>query len=187
MVNAKSLLGVGRVAAALVATSALVGCGIQPGDYEIYRVATAKTTESAGCFWVPGGGSPEIPDNVASDTNNIRASGTWIIYASTEDKLYLDTGEATFEGGESDEGFAFSGRAIDVEFLGTNNDTKFTTTSVVTINITTDGDALTGVGTTKTSYKCSGPSCGTEPQPACTKTTNFVGTYVEDIELKHDI
>ncbi len=187
MVIGKSLLGFGRVAAALVATSALVGCGIQPGDYEIYRVATTKGTESAGCFWVPGGGSPEIPPNTASDSSNIRASGTWIIYASTEDKLYLDTGEATFEGGVSDEGYAFAGKAVDVEFQGVNDDTKFTTTTAVTINIITDGDALSGTGVTKESYKCTGPGCGTEPKPTCTKSTNFVGTYVEDIELKHDI
>ncbi|UQA62940.1 hypothetical protein [Polyangium aurulentum] len=187
MVIGKSLLWGARVAGALIATGALTGCGIAPGDYEIYRIGLAKTTESAGCYWMPGDGDPEIPDSLASDTNNIRASGTWIIYASAEDKLYLDTGEATFEGATSDEGFTFGGKDVNVEFLGAMADSKFTTTTVTTINIVTDGDAITGTGTVKKSFKCSGASCGTEPQPACTQTTNFVGTYVEDIELKHDI
>jgi hypothetical protein len=188
MAIGKSLLRVlPRAAAALIATGVLAGCGIQPGDYVIYRIGLAKTTQSAGCYWQAGGGTPEIPDNVADDTNNIRASGTWIIYASTEDKLYLDTGEATFEGAESDEGYAFTGKIVDVDFIGAMQDTKFTTTTVTTINIATDGDAISGTGTTKESYRCTGSSCGTEAQPSCTKTTTFVGTYVEDVELKHDI
>jgi hypothetical protein len=189
MVIGKSLLLGARVAGALIATSALVGCGIQPGDYEIYRVSLGQVDETAGCFY--GQLNDEQSNDEASDTTSIRESGTWILYASIEDKFYLDTGAVTLEGAESDEGFTFTGRAVDVNFGDKNDpmdmDPKLTVTTVTTITMITDGNAISGDATKKTSYKCSGMLCPAEPIPACTEKTLFVGTYVEDIELKHDI
>jgi hypothetical protein len=192
MVIGKSLLWSARVAGALIATSALVGCGIQPGDYEIYRVSFGELDQSAGCYW--GETEHQPPNDKASDSTTVRESGTWILYASIEDKLYLDTGKVTLEGATSDEGYTFTGKTVNIWFGADvddndleDTDPKVTATTVTTLNIITDGNAISGRAVTKTSFKCSGTKCAAEPVPSCTETSPFVGTYVEDIELKHDI
>jgi len=164
----------------------LVGCGgISPGDYVIYRVSQAgDTDQSSGCFYPDTAPTP----GVASDSNTIRGSSTWIIYAAIDDKLYLDSGTFTLEGAVTDTGYSFSGKTVDVSF---DNDTdgtgaKRTDSVTTTITVTTDGDAISGTGVKKTSHACSGSTCG-DKIPSCSETTSFVGTKVEDVELKHDI
>ncbi|MDC3956027.1 hypothetical protein [Polyangium jinanense] len=177
----KSLL---RALPCVAALAGLTGCGVSPGDTWIYRVSFGETDSSSGC-WHP---ATEPPENLANDSSSLRGTGTWIIYASIEDKIYLDTGAVTLEGAESDEGFTFSGKVVDVEYSEdpSGAETKRTTTITSTVNVITDGNAISGEGIEKRSFACSGSACG-DKVPSCTRTSPFVGTYIEDVELKYDI
>ena len=174
------------IAAALVAaTGALaMGCdgGISPGDYVIYRVAVTEGKLGSSCY-------PDkiIPPNTKSDSNTFLGSTDFIIYAGLDDVFYLDTGAATLEGTLDGDTYTFSGATVDVEFAsadGTGD--KLTTTQSTTISMTVDGESVSGSVANKISIACKGTTCG-DPIPSCTTTQNFVGTEVDDIELKHDV
>ncbi|MRG92287.1 hypothetical protein [Polyangium spumosum] len=176
----KSLLQALPCAAAL---AGLTGCGVEPGDTWIYRVSFGETDASSGCYY------PETdpPANQASDSSSLRGTGTWILYASIEDKLYLDTGSVTLEGLEEGDGYTFTGKDTDVDYdMPDGTGSKRTTTVTSTITIITDGNAISGEAVQRTSYACSGSTCG-DKIPTCTRTSPFVGTYVEDVELKYEI
>lgn len=161
----------------------VMGCGIQPGDYVIYRVSPGATTETATCYYPDMGPSP----NEANDVTTIRESATWIIYASINDAFYLDSGQNTLEGVATDTGYQFTGREVDVQFENADGTgTKRTTTDSYTIDVTVDGEAISGTSSWKRSYGCAGPTCG-EKVPTCTRGTDFVGTHVEEIQLNHDL
>jgi len=180
----KSLLRAFPFAVALAGAGMLTGCGgISPGEYKIYRVSFGSEDESSGCYYP----ETEPVPNEASDSSTLRGTGTWIIYASIEEKVYLDTGAITLEGLESEEGWTFTGKTVDVNFdMPDGTGSKRTTTVTSTINVIVDGDAISGTAVQKTSFACSGATCG-EKIPSCTETGPFVGTYVEDVELKYDI
>jgi hypothetical protein len=147
-----------------------------------YRVAATADVESAGCY-----GTPEIPPNEASDSSTLYGSGTFILYAGTDDNIYLDTGKLTLQGAETDTGYAFAGKSVDVQFTPEDGSGfKETTTKAITITLNVDGKTVTGSAVTKTSYKCSGNGCP-DPKPTCTQTGNFIGTQVDDVDLKHDV
>ena len=173
-----------QCAAILAGALGVAGCGISPGDYVIYRVSPAATEQSLGCY---GPGVTAIPPNEASDSTTIRAASTWIIYASINDAYYLDSGTVTLEGITSDNGYTFTGKEVDVEYEGPDGmGYKLTMTHSFTVDVITDGDAISGTSTAKTSYRCAGTTCPAEI-PTCTKTTNFVGTHVDEIQLNHDL
>jgi len=180
----KSLLRALPMAAILAGSGILTGCGgIDPGDYAIYRVSFGPSDESGGCYYP----DTEPLPNEASDSTTLRGTGTWIIYASLDEKYYLDTGAVTLEGTEVDGGYSFTGKTVDVEYdMPDGTGSKRTTTITSTVNITIDGDTISGSGVTKRSYACSGSTCG-EKIPSCTETGPFVGTYVEDVTLNYDI
>lgn len=169
-----------RAAALGLAGAALhgaVGCGgIGPGDYVLYRVALSGPSNSSDC---------ELPLDAQEDTSTIRQTATFVLYAGPEDDYYLDTGELTFEGAEKGDGYEFSGRSVDVQYIGQTD--KGTSTSAYTISVVIDGASITGTITTKTStrYECVDPTqC---PQDtSCTQTFDFIGTELEDVELQHD-
>jgi len=163
---------------------AQMGCGgISPGEYEVFRVSFADTDQSSGCYFPDTGPGP----NDASDSSTLRGSGTWIISAAVDDKLYLDTGIITLEGAESDNGYAFTGKVVNVEFdMPDGTGSKRTTTITSTVNVTTDGDAISGEAIQKTAYGCVGSTCGPKIE-TCTETTTFTGTRVDDVQLNYDI
>jgi len=176
----KSLL---RALPCVAALAGLTGCGVSPGDTWIYRVSFGETDSNSGC-WYP---DTDPPPNQENDSSTLRGTGTWIIYASIEDKIYLDTGAVTLEGATTDEGFTFSGKVTDVQFdVPDGTGSKRTTTITSTVNVITDGNAISGEAVKKTQYACSGSTCG-DKVPSCTETSSFVGTYVEDVELKYEI
>ena len=172
-----------QCAAILAGALGVAGCGISPGDYVIYRVSPAVTEESLGCYY------PDmvVPPNSASDSTTIREASTWIIYASINDAYYLDSGTNTLEGIASDNGYTFTGKTVDVQYdVPDGTGSKRTTTDSVTIDVITDGDAISGKSTLKRTYGCAGATCG-EKIPTCTKTTDFVGTHVDEIQLQHSL
>lgn len=172
-----------QCAAIVAGALGVVGCGISPGDYVIYRVTPGVTDMTSGCYYPDSDPEP----NKASDSTTVRGTGTWIIYASINDAYYLDSGQDTLEGVTTDAGYQFTGKTVDVQYdLPDGTGSKRTTTDSFTIDIIVDGDAISGSSVWKTTYGCAGTTCG-DKIPTCTRTTDFVGTRVEDIELKHDI
>lgn len=172
-----------QCAAILAGALGVVGCGISPGDYVIYRVSPGVTDETSGCYY------PETdpPPNQASDSTSIRESGTWIIYASINDAFYMDSGTKTLEGVATDNGYQFTGKTVDVQYdQADGTGSKRTTTDSYTVDIIVDGDAISGTSTWKTTYGCAGTTCG-DKVPSCTRTTDFVGTHVDEIQLNHDL
>lgn len=170
-------------AAVLAGAMGMMGCGISPGDYVIYRVSPGVTDQNSGCYYP----DTEPPPNAASDSTTIRESGTWIIYASINDAFYLDAGSNTLEGVATDNGYQFTGKEVDVQYDAPDGTgSKRTTTDAFTIDIIVDGEAISGSSVWKTTYGCAGMTCG-EKIPSCTRTTDFVGTHVDEIQLNHDL
>lgn len=172
-----------QCAALLAGALGVTGCGISPGDYVIYRVSPGVTEETSGCFF------PETdpPPDQASDSTTVRESGTWIIYASINDAFYLDSGKNTLEGVATDTGYQFTGKEVDIQYdMPDGTGSKRTTTDAYTIDIIVDGDAISGKSVWKTTYGCAGMTCG-DKIPSCSRTTEFVGTHVDEIQLNHDL
>jgi hypothetical protein len=170
-------------AAILVGALGVTGCGISPGDYVIYRVTPGTTDQNAGCYYP----DTEPAPNVESDSSTVRATGTWFIYASINDAFYLDDGQNTLEGVATDTGYQFTGKTVNVQYdIPDGTGSKRTVTDSFTVSIVTDGDAISGSNVAKTTYGCAGTTCG-DKIPSCTKTTDFVGTHVDEIQLNHDL
>jgi hypothetical protein len=176
-----SVLGVLALAGA---GSLLGGCGgLAPGDYVVYKVALDEPDKSSGCYYPETGPDP----NTKSDSSTARAAAIWTLTAGPDDVFYLDTGKAVLEGQASDDGYTFDLKTVDVTY--DNDDpalTKHTDTETVSLTMTVDGDAVSGSVTDKISHKCSGSNCG-NPIPSCTSTTDFTGSEVGDVELKHEV
>ena len=176
------------IGTALLGSAVMAGCSdVEPGDYIVYRIASAQQSFSDGCYW-PNGESP----NTEADSNSLRASGTIILFAGPDDTFYIDLGGTALAGandGEDDSGtrYAFDGRVVDVEWDGADGTgNRRTTTVKTTVEFGIDGAMIVGEQEVKTSYECTGDTCGEVP-PSCTITTEFVGTEVEDVALEHDI
>jgi hypothetical protein len=181
----ESLIGILNPCAAALALGVLTaGCGLGPGDYVMYRVASSEQDKSVGCYYPAN----DVPPDEKSDSSTFRTSATFIIYANAtdEDAYYLDTGDGTIEGIESDAGYTFSGKDVDVNYTmpdGTGD--KLTTTHTVTVELAVDGKSISGTHTDKTTYKCAG-ACTQPPTPSCTVTTTFKGSEIDDVQLYHD-
>jgi hypothetical protein len=166
----------------LFATAALNACGIGEGDYIIYRVAFGETEQDQACF---AGGV--VPPSEAEDSTTAFTAGTFILYMGPEDSFYLDTGNETLEGKETDDGYKFEGRDIDVNYSGINNDTRESTTRVTEVKFDVDGALIDGKMTVTTDRTCSGSACPDPPNYYCKETTPFIGSEIEDVELRHNV
>ena len=165
--------------AAVAAACTVVGCssGVDPGDTVVFRIAYADTELSSSCY------NGNTPVNVRSDSSTLRKSGTLILFAGTQDQLYLDTGDVVLEGTGADKSYTFDGKTVDVDYTRPNGQgAKITATTTTHIEMTVDSDAVTGTRTDKKAIKCSG---GTSNEcvsigGSCTGTTDFVGTQVDE-------
>lgn len=178
--------------AAAVALGALgaVGCGLQPGDYVVYRVSTTEQTESAGCFY------PDfvVPLDDAEDSSSYLSSDTFVLYIGKPDTPYLDTGTVALSGEVTDEGYRFSGRTVEVTYLGANDDVKSTETRDLDVDIAVDGRTITGTGTTTITPRCEyvtpNPAidlCPDPPEQVCLQTRHFVGVELHGVELERAV
>ncbi|MCC6558255.1 MAG: hypothetical protein IT372_35375 [Polyangiaceae bacterium] len=169
-----------RAAALVLAAASLAsaGCGIGPGDYIMYSVAVAAPKPGKDC---------DVSDNVKSDSSTFRDSQTFILYAGPEDKYYLDVGQVTLEGAEDGDGFKFSGKSVDIEFLGGATNDKVEDTQTTTITMTIDGAAVDGTISSKHAikYTCANPAQCPE-SASCTQSASYVGAEIEDVDLEHD-
>ena len=157
--------------------------GISAGDYVIYRVAFDEQDLSSGCYFPNDGPGP----NEKSDSSTILDGTTFILYAGPEDTFYLDTGSAILEGTADGDVYSFSGKVVDVNYANADGSgDKFTTTDTLTIDFTVDGSSAFGTVSNTHSETCKASTCPDLP-PSCTTSQDFVGTEVDDIELKHDV
>lgn len=163
-----------------------LGCGssISPGDYKLYRVAIDKTgAKSAGCY-----PDSKIPDAVKQSSDDMRESQTWEIYAGTQDPaqffLEIDSGKETLEGSLADKTYTFETTKIDVAL---DPPYKRTKTDRLTIDVTVDGKTIRGSVTSTHSEKCSGGDQCPKVSVTCSQTSDYDGTEVDDVQLRHDL
>jgi len=168
----------------LGAGAILAGCGgwIEPGAYKIYKLDVQKGTFSSSCF--TNGPSP----STASDTDSWLSSSTWVVTTDTSGNIFLDLGDGTLQGSQTDSGnYVFRGTTVDVDFE--NDDptlTKTTTTVDTRIDFTVDGKSIGGTATVATTTACQGQHCpGTNLD--CKLTKKFSGTEVDNVELQYGV
>lgn len=157
----------------------LPACGIQPGDYVLYRIGAATTEYTQDCF--PNGQDPDD----ASDSTTFRAGETIVIFRAPDGVYFIDTGDFMIEGTLSGGTFDFNGESIDIEYFGSNDNSQTTETTTVDITMDTQGASVSGSFVSSVIQTCSGPACDEFDSYSCTGTSQFVGTRVNDVELEH--
>lgn len=172
----------------------LVGCGlllagatgcaetVEPGDYFVYRIASAESELSASC---------NLTANEMNDSSSLRASGTLILFAGLESEYFLDMGTVTLDGektgSDGGDNYEFAGKTTDVEWSDANGTgTQVVSTVDHDFEMTIDGELVTGEYKVKTAVSCTGEFCEGIPY-SCNTTSTFVGTEVEDLDLQHNI
>lgn len=168
--------------AAAVGLASVAGCSwIAPGDYKMFKMEITSTpTQTSGCFY-PNSADPSSE----SDINSAFANAIWVITVDTSDNVFLDVGSHTLQGKETDDGYSFDEKDVDVDFE--NNDakkTKSTRTVASKVSVTVDGKSIGGKITSTTSYDCDGSNCPVT-RPDCTVTAKFSGTEVDDVQLHY--
>src|SRR5689334_16050889 len=129
----------------------LSGCGLGVGDHVFYRVAVSPTARSADCY-----NNNMVPADVKDDTTNLSGGTTFILYIPGDKAPELDTGDVVVPGAATDTGYRFTGNMKDVDYP--NGDTR-TTTTKITVDLTVDGDTVSGKSTTVTTRTCVGAMC----------------------------
>jgi hypothetical protein len=171
--------------------AATAGCGgMAPGDYIIYKVSVSKPKESASCYFP----LDSLPPNEKSDSETGRSNALVTLTAGLDDAFYLDVDElvegfSSIAGTATDDGYAFNRKKVDVEYPEGEDVTKtrITTTTIVDIAMTVDGNAVSGTTTWSHSVKCTNSGSCPPPTPTCKITSEFVGSELQDIELKHEV
>jgi hypothetical protein len=171
--------------AAGLALAGAAGCSeeIEPGDYVVYRIASAEPDEAETC---------ELTANEISDSSTLKAAGTLIFFAGEEGEFYLDMGATALVGehtGADGEGelYEFSGKTVDIEWSDPNGTgTQITTTVSHDVELVIDAELVTGSYKIKETVDCVGEFCEGIPW-TCSNTVDFVGTEVEDVDLQHHV
>jgi hypothetical protein len=163
---------------ALIATASLLALGLScivPGKYRIYRVANSKTASSPGCY--PDG----IPEDVAQDTTTFKTGQTFAVYAAGSgtfflEMVYVGDGEFyTIEGTRSGREYTFEGTTVDVQ---PSSEPPVTVTETFTVDLMIKGRKVEGTFTYDRR--------STDGE-MCTRTTDFVGAEVKDVDLEHPV
>jgi hypothetical protein len=184
----------------LSVSAASAGCGgMAPGDYIIYKVSASQPTQSASCYFPLEG----PPPNDKSDSETGRYNALVTLTAGPDDAFYLDVGDVgeligitnvtTIAGVATDDGYTFNQKNVNVEYAGPNGGdvtkARYTTTDVVDVVVTVDGNSISGTATWSHSEKCSNSAdcAATPPKPTCKTTTSFAGSELQDVELQHEV
>lgn len=156
----------------------------EPGEYKIFRIAAGTQTLSSGCATNMGAGE---------SSSNLRTSGTFMLFADTDETtFYLDIGANTLDGefdGNTDAGdeYQFSATSSGTSYScsdGTGD--KRTATTRLTIDMIVKDEFVSGTMKATTTFACVGPGCG-EAIPECTITADFVGNEILDVQLEEGI
>ncbi len=162
------------------------GCledSVAPGDYFVYRIASAQAGMSESC---------NLTANEINDSSSLHAAGTLILFAGQDGDFFLDMGELALAGefvqdGDLGEEYEFAGKTTDIEWSDPDGaGTKVTTTVDHEMELAIDGELVTGEYQIKTKRTCTGDACNGVPY-SCNETVEFVGTEVEDVDLKHHV
>lgn len=153
---------------------------ITPGQYRIYRIATADAEESTGCY-------PSAPGvDITGDSTTFRTGQTFAIYAADSDVFFLDLEDFSLEGSKDGSDYKFTGESVDVMNLG--GDSILTLTTSVVINVEIEGKKVRGTSTYDVRQSCSGGmNCPSPSSTQCITTQSFLGSEVKDVELEHPI
>lgn len=173
--------------------AATAGCGgLAPGDYIIYKVSASQPKESASCYFP----LDSLPPNKKSDSETGRYNALVTLTAGPDDTFFLDVSEldgvegfSSIAGTATDDGYTFNRKNVDVDYPEAEDVTKtrITTTTILDIAMTVDGNAVSGTTTWSHSVKCTNSGACPPPTPTCKATTEFVGSELEDVELKHEV
>jgi hypothetical protein len=106
--SARIMLAPVAMAAALFSAA---GCGLSAGDHVFYRLALDATESEASCY-----PDDEIPNSVKDDTTTLRGGATFILYVTGDEEVALDTGSLVLPGTATDNGYKFSGNAVNVTY-----------------------------------------------------------------------
>ena len=155
--------------------------GIEVGDYAVFVVAYSELEESESCY--PDG----RPLNQVGDSSTFQSGGTFAIFAAAEDTYLLEMDGLVMRGTLTEETFNFNGTSVDVEFFGYDDDNRTSIEIATKVDITVDKLAMSGSSESQIDVECVGPDCGDPAATTCTQTSNFSGSLVEDVELKHEI
>jgi hypothetical protein len=172
----------------LAALPLLTACGVEEGDYLVYRVNVSAFTSSDSCYPMM-----MVPVDQAEDSNSLRQGQTWVLYLAAADKLVLDAAGQALRGAESDDGYLFRGDEIDVTYVGDEQrEAKVTAQIKTTINMFTDGSAVNGEVTRAETLKCdfltATPSPGVcQAIPDCLREASFSGVELDDVELTEGV
>jgi hypothetical protein len=177
-----------KLLASACAIALLTGCGIQDGDYVVYRVGLSSTKQSTSCYFP----ETEAPINTVEDSNSYGTPQTWVIYFASDD-MVLDAAGVALRGDDSDDGYLFTSNIIDVTYVGIDQqEAKITENTVLEIDMLTDGDAVSGEFRETVNYDChfltATPSAGVcESIPDCKRTRTFSGVELDDVELTEGV
>lgn len=168
------------VITALGALSMGCGGGIDAGEYVIYRIAFEEGDQSGDCAI----GNPDTD----FDSSSFRASSTLIMYAGLDDKYYLDAdGAPTLEGTYESDVYTFEGETTDIQFTGPDGTgDKLTSVDSLDIEITIDGESVSGKSTSQQRNRCDNTCLNYVPY-SCTIESDFVGTQIEEITLEYGL
>ena len=166
------------------------GCGLQPGDYIVYRVSVGAESRSAGCYY------PTFapPIDVVEDSTSYLDSQTFVLYLGAPDQPHLDNGGVSFAGVVTDEGYTFRATQVDVTYLGVANDVKETETQELRIDVVQDGRTISGTTTNTVIPRCEfvtpAPAldlCPDPPRQVCERSARFFGVELSDVELDYAV
>jgi hypothetical protein len=169
----------------------LSGCGVEEGDYRVFRVGVERTQISDACYDPEEMNPQEIVEQMEEQgsSSSQLTPETWVIYYGAGDHIVLDAAGASFTGEENSDGFEFIADVIDVQYDGIDqSEAKITITNHITLTMEVDGDAVQGERlesqTTTCDFLTATPSAGLcEQVTDCSRTTKFFGVELEDIEL----
>lgn len=160
----------------LTATLGLgLACAPKPGDYRVYRVTALAEQADEGC---PGGTFPED-----GDSSTFFGASTLAIFASDADTYFLEFLGTAITGTREGAEFAFAGDSIDVQ-----DNMAFTTRLTRTLDVSLEihGKEITGSYVSVEKLVCEG-TCPADIGYTCTKTNEFFGSEVDDVELEYGL
>jgi len=158
---------------------------VGPGDYRVFRVGVGALEVSPECFFP----EEEVPEDIASDTDTFFAPTTMVMYYGAGERVLLDANGVSYEGETGGDGFVFTAYDVDVSYVGIdNNEAQITVTNEALVNMTLDGDAVSGDFTSTEVYRCefltAAPSPGLcEATPDCVRRALFSGVEIDDVEV----
>jgi hypothetical protein len=150
----------------------LTACGA--GNYQVYQIATASSTQSDGCY-----ADGEVPEDLADDESTFSTGDTFVIFSAPEDAYYVQLSSGDSMPGTRDgKVYNFSAEVVDKEYeSGANQSQELTTVVSSELKVTVDGRNVSGTSDTTVTFDCAGDNCpdGTE----CTTSSDFVGVRVD--------